>query len=272
MSIWYFSILKRGGEELISNNTSQGNYVKIPRHVIESNYDNPLALLVFSCLYIHRGLNDIANTSILQLIRECGYKPDKHKGKIYDRIIYVLEDFKACGYIEYESLDLKRGNSLIEISINSSCFDSPSSFAIIWLHELEKIQLQNTIKQKVKPEYLILLLSYMRVNKMRRQKYDDIQRHPEIFYKHQKIISQDIFLSYTTLRRCIETLEQLNIIATAPIDRFRDPNGKWHTNVTVFVDKYDGWEVEIKNGIRLLKSMGSIMKNKTDNKHIECKN
>lgn len=212
--------------------------------------------MVFCYLYIHRGLNDIANTSILQLTIECGYKPDKHKGKINDRIISVLEDFKECGYISYETLDLKRNNTLLPISINIDCFDSPSSFAMIWLAELEQIKIQSSViqKQKTKPESLLLLLSYIRVNQIRRKNNASITKYPEIFYKQHKIISKDIEMSSTTLKRCIDVLEKLNIIVATPLDRYQDENGRWHTDITIFTNKTGDWNAEIKNGIKLLKN------------------
>lgn len=240
------------------------NYIKIPRSIIETYYNEPLSLQIFSYLYIHRGLNDIANTSILQLTGECGYKPDRHKGKIKDRIVSVLEDFKACGYISFNEIDLKCGSTLLPISININYFDSPSSFAMVWLDELEKMRTHNldNDERRVKPEYLLLLLAHIRVNQMRRKNHDDTQKFPEVFYKQHKLISQETSLPAGTLKRCISILEQLDIIITAPLDRYQDPSGRWHTNVTVFADKYGDWESEIQNGIRLLKSRGSISKTK----------
>ena len=78
------------------------------------------------------------------------------------------------------------------------------------------------------------------------------KKKPEFFYKQIKSISEDIGLSERTTAKCIQALNDLDIIVSKSMPRYKDKYDHWHTDVTLFVDKLDGWEDELQWGEEFL--------------------
>lgn len=74
----------------------------------------------------------------------------------------------------------------------------------------------------------------------------------EGFYEQIKLFALDIGLSERTVTKNLQILNNLDIIVSKPMPRYKDKYGNWHTDVTLFVDKLDGWEDELRWGEEFL--------------------
>lgn len=208
-------------------------------------------VMLFSYFASKRGLDDTVGFSIDNIVDWCGYKINYRKGKINDRFTGLVEDFSKGDYITFDGL-LSR-NNYIEAKLNIAKFDIPSQFAIVYLDEIQKLkdfEQYTDVKNKnnkMNVSILLLLLSYLRLNMLRRQKdyFGDKSNKPEFCFRLYKDIENDISISSRYISRAIDILEELKLIATRTIPRTKDKDGNWHTGVTLFANRYkriDGGE------------------------------
>lgn len=232
---------------LYSKNTDFVNYVKIPRELI---YDKDLTdkrVIIFSYLCARRSLDDTVAFSTTELCHWSKLKPNYRNGKINQKYYDVLSLLSHYGYFvecpDFEKLKIEKKNSteyrLLKLNIEK--FDIPDGFGLIYFDELEMIL---NFKEKLKNDYIdlarmsssyiLLLLSYLRVNMNR-----DLSK-PLCCYRYYKKIHEDIGLSERYIGRIIEILDRLNIIKFKEIkkSKYIDENGKdiFRTNPKVFSD------------------------------------
>lgn len=232
----------------------------VPRTLLELRGEDLLRIPIFCQLSIRRGLDDRLFIPMKRMIEDCGYQPNRNEGRINDRVERILKLFEKNGYISIlNRLDLRLGDT-VEISVTQDFFDLPTSFCIITLEEFYKIITYRSdlafSSSKIMPEYLLCILSHIRINKSRRSVHQQKtpESKPEIFFQQQKNIAKSLDISAKTLQRGIDILEKLDIIVSRPMPRYKDSNDNWHTDVTIFVDKYEGWEQELRWGIDFLKT------------------
>lgn len=136
----------------------------------------------------------------------------------------MLELLSHYGYFEsypnFEKLAKEKKNSTdyYNIKINTEKFDIPDNFGIIYFDELSKIlDFKEELKDiKVNGEeidttrmssaYILLLLSYIRVNMNR------TQDKPLCCYRLYQKITEDIGLSERYISRIVEMLDVMDII------------------------------------------------------------
>lgn len=222
------------------------NYVKIPREII---YDKDLTdkrVIIFSYLCARRSLDDTVAFSTSELCHWSKLKPNYREGKINQKYYKVLLLLSHYGYFEecpdFEKLQSEKKNSVEYqlLNLNIEKFDIPDSFGLIYFDELEKIlNFKRELKDKnidlarMSSSYILLLLSYLRVNMNR-----DVQK-PLCCYRLYKKISEDTGLSERYIGRILEILESMNIIRCKEIPKTKYlDNGKekFRTNPKVFAD------------------------------------
>lgn len=136
----------------------------------------------------------------------------------------MLELLSHFGYFEsypnFEKLAKEKKNSTdyYNIKINIEKFDIPDSFGIIYFGELERIlNFKEELKDvkingeeidttRMSSAYILLLLSYLRVN---------MNRNPDkplCCYRLYQKITEDIGLSERYISRIVEMLDVMNII------------------------------------------------------------
>lgn len=241
--------------KLIGNNDTKkrtdidDNYIMFPRELIEMKALFSLRLSVFAYLAKKRPLDDIVNMSINQLITFSGYIPDIHKNRTNDKFISVLDTLESLGYFEKITGDYI-GNKICELQLDINKFENLKSFAYVTLKELKLINSYNSHLRNITPDKLLLVLSYIRVNKLRRSsnQQSNPKKKPEFFYRHINKIAEDLALSSKTVTACVTALESLDIIASCSMPRYQDKYGNWHTDVTLFVDKINDWQQELDWG------------------------
>lgn len=195
------------------------NYVKIPREIIYDKDVGDKRVILFSYLCSRRALDDTVAFSISELCHWSYLKPNYHEGKINHRYLEVLEILSHYGYFidcpDFEKLAKEKKNSTdyYNIKINIEKFDIPDNFGIIYFDELEKIlnykeELKDTDidLSRMSSSYILLLLSYLRVNMNR-----DVSK-PLCCYRLYQKISEDIGLSERYISRIVKILDVMNII------------------------------------------------------------
>lgn len=223
------------------------NYVKIPREII---YDKDLSskrVIIFSYLCARRSLDDTVAFSTTELCHWSKLKPNYRDGKINQKYYEVLLLLSHYGYfIEYPDFEksLKENTNSVkyqQVQLNIEKFDVPDKFGIIYFDELEKIlNFQEELKEnenielaRMSSAYILLLLSYIRVNLNR------IESKPLCCYRHYQKISEDIGISERYIGRIVDILEALQIIKCQPMRRekyIKDGKEKYFTTPKVFAD------------------------------------
>lgn len=223
------------------------NYVKIPREII---YDKDLEdkrVIIFSYLCSRRALDDTVAFSISELCHWSHLKPNYHDGKINHKYLEVLELLSHYGYFDncpdFQDLAKEKKNSTdyYNIKVNIDKFDIPDNFGIIYFDELQKILnfkeelvYENIDITRMSSAYILLLLSYLRVN---------MNRNPDkplCCYRLYQKITEDIGLSERYISRIVEILDVMNIVKYKECKRIRykteDDQFGFLTTPKVFAD------------------------------------
>lgn len=200
------------------------NYVKIPREIIYHKELGNKRVIVFSYLCSRRSLDDTVAFSISEMCHWSYLKPNYHDGKINHKYLEMLELLSHYRYFEsypnFEKLAKEKKNSTdyYNIKINTEKFDIPDNFGIIYFDELEKIlNFKKELKgvkvngeeitvTRISSAYILLLLSYLRVN---------MNRNPDkplCCYRLYQKIKDDIGLSERYISRIVKILDVMNIV------------------------------------------------------------
>lgn len=200
------------------------NYVKIPREVIYNKDIGDKRVIIFSYLCSRRALDDTVAFSISELCHWSYLKPNYHDGKINHKYLETLEllshyEYFDC-YPDFEKLAKEKKNSTdyYNIKINTEKFDIPDNFGIIYFDELDKVlNFKEELKgvkindeeidlTRMSSAYILLLLSYLRVN---------MNRNPDkplCCYRLYQKIKEDIGLSERYTSKIVKILDVMNII------------------------------------------------------------
>lgn len=205
---------------------------------------NNKRVILYTYFYSKWGLDDTVGFSCDKAVEWCGFKPDYHKNKINEQITTLLGQFVHNGYMEISG-DIYRNNCNIATLIPDK-FDYADNFALIYFDEIHKIKdFKNVLKDdpdinRMSAAILLLVLSYLRVNMLRRkdEHIGNFSDKPEFCYRHYVDIEADIGIKNRYISKAIKILDKLDIIANQAIARYTDEFGNWHTDVTMFVDKY----------------------------------
>lgn len=212
------------------------NYVKIPREIIYNKDIGNKRVIIFSYLCSRRALDDTVAFSVSELCHWSHLKPNYHDGKINQKYLGILESLSYCGYFidhpDFQKLSKEKKNSTdyYNIKLNIEKFDTLENFGIIYFDELEKIlNFKEELKDKdidlsrMSSSYILLLLSYFRVN---------MNRNPEkplCCYRLYQKISDDIGLSERYISRIVEILGVMDIIKyqEGKRKRYEKSNGEY---------------------------------------------
>lgn len=230
-----------------SKSTNFLHYIKIPREIIYNKDIGDKRVIIFSYLCSRRALDDTVAFSISELCHWSYLKPNYHDGKINHKYLEVLELLSHHGYFincpNFQKLAKEKKNSTdyYNIKLNIEKFDIPDGFGIVYFDELEKIlNFKEELKDKdidlsrMSSAYILLLLSYLRVNMNR-----DTTK-PLCCYRLFQKISDDIGLSERYISRIVEILDAMNIVKyqEGKRSRYKKGNGEYGfvTSPKVFAD------------------------------------
>ena len=223
------------------------NYVKIPRQIV---YDTSLSdkrVVIFAYLCARRALDDTVAFSTTELCRWSNMKPNYRDGKINQKYYEVLSKLSQHDYFvscpDFNMLGKEKTNSskFQIMQLNIEKFDVANGFGIIYFNELQSIfRFKEELKYsgidlyRMSSSYILLLLSYLRVNMNR-----DSDK-PQCCYRLYKTIAADIGISERYISRAVEILNALNIIDNYECKRTRyvkdDGTISFYTNFKIFAD------------------------------------
>lgn len=189
--------------------------------------------------------------SISELCHWSYLKPNYHDGKINHKYLEILKLVSHYGYFEsypnFEKLAKEKNSTdYYNIKISTEKFDIPDNFGIIYFDELEKIlNFKEELKDikvngevidttRMSSSYILLLLSYLRVN---------MNRNPDkplCCYRLYQKITEDIGISERYISRIVEMLDVMGIIKFQEGKRIRykkqDDKYGFLTTPKVFAD------------------------------------
>lgn len=228
-------------------------YIKVPREIIYAKDIGDKRIACFTYFVFHMGLNDRVLFYCNYLIEWCHFKPKRDKGCMNDKFKKILSWMYTNGLIhnfDDNDFDEKRfsSNSIFVVDINREWFSPSGDFALIFDFEIEVIndyyqKNKKTIDTRISWATILLVLSYVRCNIRHRPKecYEtasEIEKCPEILFRKYMEIADDIGISERVVSKCIKILCELEILIKADMPRFKDKSGNWHTDSTIFTNKY----------------------------------
>lgn len=213
----------------------------IPKEIILNNLMNEKRVMLYSYFATKRGLDDTVGFSCDTVVEWCGFKHNYHKNKINDQIADLIYKLVEYEYIEVNE-KIFRNNCNIA-NLKHEKFDIDNQFALIYFDEINNIRnfkYYTKDTNKMNSAILLLVLSYLRVNMLRRQngylgKESD---KPEFCYRMYIDIEKDLGISSRYISRAVKILNEMDIIVSEGMPRYKDKNDNWHTDVTLFVNKY----------------------------------
>lgn len=194
------------------------SYVKVPRGLIEEkDLGDKRVLIYVSALFLNCNEN-----SVDSLIAFCGYSSDRHCGSVRSQFDNALRRMVDRGYLQ-----IVRGH--IAAGRKRDCFGA------IYLDEFVRImkarEMRRGSEQRINHAHTLLLLSCVRCHMFRSP---DI---PQIYSNLLKRISENIGISVRSISGCVRALEDLDILHSEELPRYKDENGLWHSNVRIFVNR-----------------------------------
>lgn len=263
INVYHLIIVNHEDKIKMESYKNEKNYVMIPRSIIYLNEISELRIPIYIYFAQNRNLHDVVPFTLNHLIRRCGLTPDRHKDRANDKIRGLLTNLSSHLLVDTDNDPIPDFSNLKDqfgyrVAINHDIFDVNSNFAIINFAEIEYMMEHKTNTRNVSFAKLALVLSYIRVNKLRRGPTHEIENKPEIFFKQYKDIAIDLNISTKTVAAAITILCDLDLIVIRHLKRYKDDSDRWHTNVTIFADKKKGWERELEYGEKFLRKGAKV--------------
>lgn len=223
--------------------------------------------------------------SPLYMIEWSGYKPNWHRGtkeNIYTKFRDCMQWYFENGYIV--DFDKERySQSIFQTSLlNEDKLKPKNNFGIIYDFEVEAINSYQSSYKPLNRSMLLLLLSYvraftwMRTNEISGHSVKSKKGKPEIFYSQYQTIAAFIGTTPVMVSKATIVLEQLGLIKTHRMPRYKDSSGNWHTDDIIYTcpykyisrggqivrcckDEYD-YKKELEYGIMFLRERNYVRK------------
>lgn len=186
-------------------------------------------------MYLQMPMTDVELIEPQFLFGEYNMDIERHYLKEY--YSDILDGFADMSYINLTWLYEKKKIAIINKLSNMDCNGGfKQRYGTIFHYELQEIcniNYGDLRKNKINQAHVILVLAYIRCSMTFKEGF-----FVHGCYNHISNISEDIGLSDTIILKCIEYLEQLNILKAKKLKRFMH-DGCWKTNYTVFTNAKD---------------------------------
>lgn len=194
--------------------------------------------------------------SPIYMIQWSGYKPNWHRGtkeNIYTKFRDCMQWYFENGYIIDFDKDKYIQSTFQSSLLNEEKMKPANNFGIIYDFEIEIINNYQSPYKPLTKSILLLLLSYIRAftwirtNELSGHSEKSKKNKPEIFYSQFQTIGSFIGISRKMVSRTTTVLEELGLIKTYRMPRYKDSNDKWHTDDIIYVCpyKYKLWKSQI---------------------------
>lgn len=225
------------------------NHIRIPREIIYGTTIGEKRASCYAYFFTHMTDNNTVLFSYDYLIRWCGFTPDRKKNRktglsMKDKFSQVITWLCENQYISNFNERSFWGNNLQYCLINRDKFGDNKQFSIIYDFEINLLQHYDSNYRPLTKSTILLVLAYIRVNMWRRTTQLTVEldaakkKKPEIVSRQYRKIAEDIGISERLVSRAISVLNDMGIIVARTLPRFQDESGKWHTEDTIFANKY----------------------------------
>lgn len=148
---------------------------------------------------------------------------------------------------DYSEKNFTEKNTVV-VDLNKDWIFPEKHFGMVFDFEIdyikeysEKNKLQ--MDKRITHSTVLLLLAYIRCNIRYRamecyELVSEIEKNPEVFYRKYSEMSIDLGIPERICSKCIDILCDLQILEKQAMPRFRDDDGNWHTDSTIFANKY----------------------------------
>lgn len=224
-------------------------YLKVPKELILEKELNEKRIDCFSFIYFNSTLEKRVNYSMNYMIEWCGFTPQKRKAKsdsayIGNKFNIIMMWLYQHNYLINFNTNKFLGNNFQSSLINTNYLHPENGYGLIYDFEINKIREYHSTYKTMTKSILLLVLSYLRLKLWIRKNgkiaytknYE--KDKPEICHKQIIEISNDLGISSKLISRAIYILEEFGIIVTKSMPRFKDEIGNWHTDDTIFANRY----------------------------------
>lgn len=213
----------------------------IPKNIIHNPiYGDKRVLIYLSIIFSEWNGNNIN-----QLLSYSLFSERRHENSVIHQYEKTVKYFLADHYF-------KKNLNNLKIVKQNDCF------GIIYHYEFQSIlkARENSIisGKRLNHSGVLLLLAHIRLYMLRRPGL------PLFYSNFLNRISQSTGLSVRNISKYLKVLEELEIIHSEELPRYKDSRNQWHSNVKIFVNMklhekpdYD-WQSETSNGIRYIMS------------------
>ena len=223
------------------------HFIKVPKEVILENTIPEHRLSVFMYFNYNQTWDDTVHYSPIYMIQWSGYRPNWHRGtkdNIYTKFKTCMEWYFKNGYIIDFDKDKYSQAKFQSSLLNIEKIRPAKDFGMIFDFEVEIINSYQSSYKPLNKSILLLLLSYIRAFTWKRT--NEITGHsekskknkPEIFYSQFQTIAAFIGINRKMVSKATLVLEQLGLIKTYRMPRYKDSNDNWHTDDIIYICPY----------------------------------
>lgn len=147
------------------------------------------------------------------------------------------------GYILNFDIEKYVQNTFQSSLLNREKINPKNNFGILYDFEIEIINKYESSYKPLNKSILLLLLSYIRAftwirtNELSGHSEKSKKNKPEIFYSQFQNIAFYINSNRKMIARATIVLEQLGLIKTHRMPRYKDSNDKWHTDDIIYTSE-----------------------------------
>lgn len=174
-----------------------------------------IRILIYIYLLEHISLRDQVNMSLYHLIKSCGYSISSLPNGINAKALEILKKFEDIKILSKNSGDFV-GNKLCNLTFKPNILSSKVESAIIYLKEIDMIS-DYVSDKSVSLSRVLLLLAYIRSNKLIKSSTNKNLKKTTFSYKHKKYMAKDLSMSESIVDSCIDVLQNLDLIVTSQL-------------------------------------------------------
>ena len=223
------------------------HFIKIPKEIILNQELSEHRVFAFLYLIYNQTLENNVHYSSQYMIQWCGYKPvwnRSRKENIHTKFKDCMNWFLDNEYIsEFDEKDYTQSKFQTS-SLNVVKIRDCNSFASLYDFEIDVIKEYVSQYKPLTKSLLILTLSYIRAHTWIRK--NEVSGHsekskkakPEMFHSTYTDIGESLGISRKMVSRIVTVLEELNLIKTKRMPKYKTSDETWHTDDIIFVCPY----------------------------------
>lgn len=264
------------------HNTLPEYCYRIPKELLSKSIPSEHIIPVVCALQNHLSIFNNVTYSLNYLLNWFGYKAseNRHKGAVTIQSQYLdcMQWLKDKQYIQSFDAENFRTDKLNESYVTDVDKLYPKkNYGILYDFEVEFVKnIKFNKKHVINNSLVLMFLAYIRAYSWNRGNLEKIylshsqkskQEKPEIFNSTYKSMSSVLGLSERTISKLTEFLEEVGIIRTHRLPKYKDSHSRWHHGEIIYVFNYkfqylnrryyscDDYnpKQEIKNGIKFIR-------------------